>query len=155
MFAPLLLMALALFSTLIVMVKKLKIQIKFSNIHNPYFLAACFALVLPALLAIINRSLGNLIIRTVVYCGLSYTGFDWYSVSLLLTSLVVYIDIVRKLGSKLDHSLASNLIKLGCLSFVWNGIAIFVLGYSSIPGNLSLDAIAVGFMVRWTLSKEA
>ena len=156
MLGPLLLMAVALFFSLIVVVHKFKLRIKnFSILYNPYFLAACFAVVLPAVLVGVNRGLGNLIIRAVVYWGLSYTGFDWYSVSLLLVSLVVYVYIVRKLGSKLDNSLASNLIKLGCLSFVWNGVAIIVFGYSSIPGNLlSLDAIALGLMLRWAISKE-
>ena len=155
MFGPLLLMTLALFSALIFIVQKFKIRINSSILFSRYFLAACAALAFPAVLELANRGLGNLIIRAVVYWGLSYTGFDWYSVSLLLASLVVYIYIVRKLGSKLDHSLASNLIKLGCLSFVWNGAAILVFGYSSIPGNLlSLDAIAVGIMLIGPFQKK-
>ncbi len=155
MFGPLLLMSLALFAALIVVVQKFKIRINYSIIRSPYFWAACAALALPAALVVANRGLGNLIIRTVVYWGLSYTGFDWLSVSLLLFSLVVYVYIVRKLSSKLDNSLASNLIKIGCLSFVWNGVAILLFGFSSIPGNLlSLDAIAAGLVLYWTFSKK-
>ncbi len=156
MFGPLLIMAIALLSALVVIVQKFKIRINFTTLFSPYFWAACAALAFPVVLVVANHSLGNLIIRAVVYWGLSYSGFDWYSVSLLLLSLVVYIYIVRKLGSKLDDSLPSNLIKLGCLSFVWNGVAILLFGYSSIPGNLlSLDAIAAGLMLRWTLLNES
>ena len=156
MFGPLLIMAIALLSALVVIVQKFKIRINFTTLFRPYFWAACAALAFPVVLVVANRSLGNLIIRAVVYWGLSYSGVDWYSVSLLLVSLVVYIYIVRKLGSKLDDSLASNLIKLGCFSFVWNGVAILLFGYSSISGNLlSLDAIAAGLMLRWTLLNES
>lgn len=68
MFGPLLLMAFALFSSLIVIVQKFKIRIQnFSILFSPYFLAVCDALALPAVLVVANRSLGNLIIIAVVY----------------------------------------------------------------------------------------
>ncbi len=121
----------------------------FSALRNPIFPLASAAILLPAFLEGVKDSLPNMIVRTLGYWGLGYVGFGWYAVSLYFFSFICYIFIIRRLSSKTENSLAINLIKFGALSLAWNGVTIFLFGYSSILGNvLSIDAIMIGIIMR-------
>jgi len=125
-----------------------------SLLKNTTLYAVIAASLVPFFLNNYKEGLFPLIIRTIVYWGLGYSGQDWYFTSLYLAALVVYLSLIINLHRRLDHSTASNLILLGAVSFPWNGIMVFDFGYSSIAGNmLSLSALIVGFFLRKEESK--
>lgn len=119
------------------------------NLRKPAFFLAVFAVVLPVFLEFYKEGLFNMVIRAVVYWGLGYSGSGWFFASLYLLALIVYLQLIYSLRMKINDSLGSRLVLLGAASLPWNGIFIFNIGYSAIPGlMLSLDAIIIGFSLR-------
>lgn len=106
------------------------------------------AFLLPLLLDVYKEGLLSLVIRTIVYWSLGYTGREWYFTGLYFAAFVTYIFLILHLRKRLPSSTKSALIFLGVLSFPWNGIMVFDFGYSSIPGNmLSLNALITGSFI--------
>ena len=103
------------------------------------------AFILPLLWDGYKDGLVNFVIRDVFYLGFGYSGYQWYSVSFYLMSIVSYVFMWRAISKSSDGSLAYSLIALGLASFPWNGVVPLKTGYSSIPGNaISLSSIITG-----------
>lgn len=145
-YAPLVLMFLAAMSAVAVLFRQ--------TFRNPTVsLSLSWLLFVPAFLLPLfwdgyRDGIVNFVIRDVVYLGLGYSSFQWFSVSFLLMALVAYVLVLRELLRRSDHSLAFSLIILGVASFPWNGIVPLRISYSSIPGNVtSLGSIITGALM--------
>ncbi len=145
-FAPPVFMILALLYTWIYLTFRKSTRFSLTMILQ--FFMVIVAFILPILLSAYKEGLINMIIRAIVYWGLGYSGYSWYYASLYLAAFTAYILLIKDLNTRLDNSVASDLILLGVISFPWNGIMVYEFGYSSIPGNLlSLNALITGFFL--------
>jgi len=103
------------------------------------------AFLLPLLWDGYKDGLINFIIRDIFYWSFGYSGYQWFSVSFYLLSIVAYIVVLRTFKKASDRGLPYMLIILGAASLPWNGVTPLKVGYSSIPGNvISLSAVITG-----------
>lgn len=113
------------------------------------------AFILPLLWDGYKDGLINFVIRDVFYLGFGYSGYQWYSVSFYLMSIVAYVMVWRAISKSSDGSLAYSLIALGVASLPWNGVVSLKIGYSSVPGNaISLSSVITGVSLLYSQRGE-
>lgn len=127
-----------------------------SGVSKPLLLLFIPAFFLPFFWKAYKDGLINFVLMGFIYWSFGYVGAEWYSissVSLYLVTITSYFLVLKGLSQQLTSSVASALIILGVASLPFNGITLFYLNYSSIPGNLvSLNSIIMGASLlssRW------